>query len=104
MKWSQQIQALSLATILAGSLAGCAGSSTQESTGTYIDDTVITAKVKSALLNAKNIKSTEISVETYKGRVQLSGFISSRADAQRAVELTRAIKGVHSVENDMRIK
>lgn len=65
---------------------------------------MVTTKVKSALLNAKSIKSTEISVETYKGRVQLSGFVSSRADAQRAVEVARGIKGVRSVENDMRIK
>lgn len=87
-----------------GFTGGCAGSTTQESTGNYIDDTVVTTKVKSALLNAKSIKSTEISVETYKGRVQLSGFVSSRADAQRAVEVARGIKGVRSVENDMRIK
>ncbi|ELM3724353.1 BON domain-containing protein [Edwardsiella piscicida] len=104
MKWSKQIQALGLAAVLAASLAGCAGSTTQESTGNYIDDTVVTTKVKSALLNAKSIKSTEISVETYKGRVQLSGFVSSRTDAQRAVEVARGVKGVRSVENDMRIK
>jgi osmotically-inducible protein OsmY len=60
--------------------------------------------VKSALLADKTIKSTEISVETFKGRVQLSGFVSSSADANRAVQVTRGVAGVKSVENVMNIK
>lgn len=90
--------------VLTTSLAGCAGSATRESTGGYIDDTVITTKVKSALLADKSIRSTEIGVETFKGRVQLSGFVSSQADANRAVQVTRTVQGVRVVENDMQIK
>lgn len=58
-----------------------------------MDDTVVTTKVKSALLAEKNLKSTEVSVETFKGRVQLSGFVSSRQDANRAVQITRNVPG-----------
>lgn len=90
--------------LVAVSLAGCAGSSTKESTGGYIDDTVVTTKVKAALFNDKSIKSSEISVETFKGRVQLSGFVSSSQSANRAVEVTRRVQGVRVVENDLRIK
>ncbi len=72
-------------------------------TGGYIDDTVVTTKVKSALLADKNIKSREISVETFKGRVQLSGFVTSSDDANRAVH-TRGVAGVKSVENVMQVK
>ncbi len=64
-------------------LSACAPTAKTEGTGGYIDDTVITTKVKTALLAEKNLKSTQINVETFKGRVQLSGFVSSRADARR---------------------
>jgi osmotically-inducible protein OsmY len=86
------------------SLAGCAGSSTKESTGGYIDDTVVTTKVKSALFSDKDIKSSDIGVVTFKGRVQLSGFVSSQAIANRAVEITKGVTGVRVVENDMQVK
>lgn len=104
MKWFKAVSAFCAATIVAVSLAGCAGSSTKESTGGYIDDTVITTKVKSALFSDKDIKSSEISVVTFKGRVQLSGFVSSQAIANRAVEITRGVTGVRVVENDMQVK
>ena len=80
------------------------GMPTKESTGGYIDDTVVTTKVKTALFNDKDIKSSEISVQTFKGRVQLSGFVSSAESAKRAVEVTRRVQGVRMVENDLRIK
>lgn len=83
---------------------GCASTSTQEGTGEYIDDTVITAKVKAAILNDPYLKSAEINVETYKGEVQLSGFVSSRDAANRAVTVAREVHGVRSVRNDMRLK
>jgi osmotically-inducible protein OsmY len=83
---------------------GCSSTSKQESTGQYIDDSVITAKVKAAILDDPALKVAEINVETYKGVVQLSGFVSSQAAASRAVEVARGIKGVKSVKNDMRIK
>ncbi len=75
-----------------------------ESTGEYVDDTVITTKVKSAIFNEPGLKSAEINVETYKGVVQLSGFVRSQANINRAVEVARGVKGVKSVKNDMRVK
>ena len=85
-------------------LLGCAPTATREGTGEYVDDTVITTKVKAAILNEPTLKSAEINVETFKGVVQLSGFISSPAAKSRAVEVTRAVGGVKSVKDDMRIK
>lgn len=90
--------------ILLSFLLGCAGTSSKEGTGEYIDDTVITTKVKAAIFNEPTLKSTEINVETFKGTVQLTGFVSSRADINKAVELARSVKGVTSVRNDMRLK
>ncbi|MGF6190900.1 BON domain-containing protein [Serratia sp. 2723] len=104
MKLFKTLSALCMAGILAMAVSACAPTAKSEGTGGYIDDTVVTTKVKSALLADKTIKSTEISVETFKGRVQLSGFVSSSADANRAVQVTRGVAGVKSVENDMRIK
>ena len=85
-------------------LAGCASSQKQESTGQYVDDTAITAKVKTAIFNEPALKSAEINVETFKGRVQLSGFVSTRANIDRAVVVTQGVGGVTSVTNDMRVK
>jgi osmotically-inducible protein OsmY len=91
--------ALPLVTVV-----GCASTQKQEGTGEYIDDSVLTAKVKAAVFNDPMLKSAEINVETFKGVVQLSGFVSSDAAAKKAVELARAVQGVKSVKNDMRIK
>lgn len=85
-------------------VAGCASTQKQEGTGEYFDDTVITTKVKTAILEDPMLKVAEINVETYKGVVQLSGFVSSQAAAGRAVEVARGVRGVKSVKNDMRIK
>lgn len=85
-------------------MLGCTASPKQESTGEYIDDTMITTKVKAAIADDPVLKVTEINVETFKGRVQLSGFVSSRDQLDRAVEVTRKVKGVKSVVNDMRLK
>lgn len=86
------------------SVAGCESTPKQEGTGEYIDDSVITTKVKAALVNDPVTKATEINVETFKGVVQLSGFVSSQAAVNRAVELARGVNGVKSVRNDMRLK
>lgn len=93
-----------LASVLGLSLAGCAPTPTHEGTGGYIDDTVITTKVKSKLLGTKELKSTEINVETFKGRVQLSGFVSNAQAAQTAVDVTRRVSGVRSVVNNMQLR
>jgi osmotically-inducible protein OsmY len=92
-----------LAFLLA-SLLGCAGTSKQSSTGEYIDDTVITTRVKAAIFNDPLLKSAQINVETFRGTVQLSGFVSSGAEINRAVEVTRGVPGVTSVRNDMRLR
>ena len=84
--------------------AGCASTTTHESTGQYVDDTTITAKVKTAIFDDPSLKSSEINVETFKGRVQLSGFVKSHNDMTKAVEVARGVGGVTSVANDMRIK
>ena len=78
--------------------------SKKESAGEYVDDAAITAKVKAAVLGDATLKSTEINVETYKGIVQLTGFVRSRADIDKAVQIAKGIKGVTSVKNDMIVK
>ncbi len=84
--------------------AGCASTEKHEGTGEYVDDSVITTKVKALLFDEPNLRSGEVNVETFKGEVQLSGFVNSRADINKAVEIARSVKGVHSVKNDMRLK
>jgi osmotically-inducible protein OsmY len=91
------------ALVLTG-LAGCSSTPKQESTGQYVDDTAITTKVKAAIFNEPTLKSAEINVETFKGRVQLSGFVSSRANIDLALKVAGGVSGVSSVANDMRLK
>ena len=86
------------------SAVGCAPTAQHEGTGQYVDDSVITAKVKAAVFDEATLKSAEINVETFKGVVQLSGFVNSQGDINKAVELARGIPGVTSVKNDMRVK
>lgn len=83
---------------------GCASTEKTKSTGEFVDDAVITTKVKAAILEDPELKVTEISVETYKGVVQLSGFVSSQAHIDKAVQVARDVKGVTSVKNDMRLR
>ena len=97
------LSALFLAVTLV-SAAGCVSSSKQEGTGEYVDDSVITSKVKAAIFNEPSLKSAEINVETFKGAVQLSGFVSSQAAVNKAVAVARTVGGVNSVKNDMRVK
>lgn len=93
-----------LAAIALTTLAGCASTQRHESTGQYIDDTAITTSVKAAIFNEPTLKSAEINVETFKGRVQLSGFVSGRPSIDRAVQVAQGVKGVTSVANDMKVK
>ena len=102
-QFNKSISAVFLAVVLA-TVLGCAPTPTKEGTGEYVDDTVITTKVKAAIFNEPSLKSFEINVETFKGSVQLSGFVKFQADMNRAVEVTRSVKGVKSVKNDMRLK
>ena len=90
--------------LLLASFVGCASTPKSEGTGEYLDDTVITAKVKAAVFQEPSLKSAEINVETFKGVVQLSGFVNSQADINKAVEVARGVAGVKSVKNDMKLK
>jgi len=83
---------------------GCASTHKQEGTGEYVDDSVITGKVKAAVFNDPTLKSAEINVETFKGAVQMSGFVESQADINKAMGLVRGVKGVTSVKNSMHVK
>ena len=100
---SKYFSALFLAITLVTAV-GCASTSKQEGTGEYVDDSVITTKVKAAILNEPTLKVAEINVETFKGVVQLSGFVTSPAMASKAVEVAGKVSGVKSVKNDMRVK
>ena len=92
-------------TIVLASAWGCGSTATKEGTGEYVDDSVITTKVKTAIFNdAAALKVNELNVETFKGVVQLSGFVRSQADIDKAVQVARGVPGVKSVKNDMRLK
>lgn len=83
---------------------GCASTPLHESTGEYIDDSVITTKVKTALLRCPLVAGTDVHVETFKNRVQLSGFVDEMRQAEQAITLSREVEGVGVVENRMSIK
>jgi hyperosmotically inducible protein len=100
---NKYLSAIFLAATLV-SVVGCASTTAKEGTGEYVDDSVITTKVKAAIFNEPSLKSAEINVETFKGVVQLSGFVSSQADISKASSLARSVEGVTSVKNDMRLK
>lgn len=93
-----------LATSLLVSLAACAPTPTREGTGEYVDDSLITSKVKTAFAADPTVKATQVNVETFKGTVQLSGFVDSRESAEKAVEIARSVKGVKAVKNDTVIR
>jgi len=96
--------ALFLSALLLVALVGCAGDSKQSSTGELVDDSVITTKVKAAFLAEERLKVLQISVQTFRGTVQLSGFVESRAMADRAVRVARNVSGVKAVRDDMRVR
>jgi len=104
MKIAKNLISAAFVATVAITAVGCSSTNQQASTGEYVDDTVITTKVKAALINDPNVKAREVNVETFKGDVQLSGFVAEAADAQRAVEIARGVKGVTSVKNDIRVK
>jgi osmotically-inducible protein OsmY len=108
MAITRRFQSAIAQSVIAGALlvsvVACAPTSTREGTGEYIDDSVITGKVKAAFAADPTVKATQVQVETFKGTVQLSGFVDSRESAQKAVELARGVKGVKSVKNDTVIR
>ncbi|MEZ7198020.1 BON domain-containing protein [Pseudodesulfovibrio karagichevae] len=103
MKKRSSIIVFLLVALMALTL-GCASTRTHEGTGEYVDDSVITTKVKAMIFDEPTLKSSEINVETFKGVVQLSGFVSSQANIDKAVEVARKVNGVRSVDQKMRVK
>lgn len=93
-----------IAALMLTAVVGCASTQKQESTGQYVDDTVITTTVKAAILNEPSLKVSEINVETFKGVVQLSGFVRSEDSIATAVRVASAVNGVKSVKNDIHMK
>ena len=104
MKIAQRIATAVFTGAIAFAAVGCTSTPAEKTAGEFVDDAVITAKVKASLANDPQVKAREISVETFKGDVQLSGFVADPRDAQRAVEIARGVKGVTSVKNDIRAK
>ena len=90
--------------LAASSSLGCASTSLHESTGEYLDDSVITTKVKTALLRCPLVSGMDVHVETFKNRVQLSGFVDEMKQVEQAITLTREVAGVGLVENRMSLK
>ena len=103
MKTFQRTLSMISIIAVAGTI-GCASTTKSESTGQYVDDTTITAKVKAAIFEQPTLKSAEINVETFKGVVQLSGFVSSQENVNTAMATAKTVGGVSSVKNDMRVK
>ncbi len=104
MKTASPMVRTLLVLLVMAVIAGCAGSPTRESTGEYVDDSAITTKVKAAILNDPALKVFQISVETFKGVVQLSGFVNSSEAVSRAAVVARGVGGVTSVKNDLIVK
>lgn len=98
------IPRLLISLVLIVSVAGCAGGKRYESTGEYLDDVAITAKINTSILGDSKLKFFQVSVKTFKGAVQLSGFVDTQEMATRAVELSRTVKGVKSVNNSLIVK
>ncbi|MEE4252721.1 MAG: BON domain-containing protein [Desulfuromusa sp.] len=90
--------------LLIAAFAGCAPTSKRESTGQYIDNSVITSKVKAAIFKEPTLKTLQINVESFKGEVQLSGFVDSSQNVTKAGEVARGVEGVVSVKNDLVVK
>jgi osmotically-inducible protein OsmY len=99
-KLTQLVAVLLMVTLV----SACAGSRTQESTGEYLDDSMITSKVKAKLLEDKDVSGLAINVETFKAVVQLSGFAKTQAERQKAAQLALSVGGVKDVKNDIRLK
>ena len=90
--------------LLSAAVVGCGSTANQEGTGEYFDDSVVTTKVMAAIFSDPELKSSEINVETFKGVVQLSGFVRSEASISKAGAVAREVDGVTSVKNDLRLK
>nr|WP_320050498.1 BON domain-containing protein [uncultured Desulfuromonas sp.] len=99
-----RFKAILAGLVLVAAFTGCASTSKQESTGQYIDNSVVTTKVKTAIFNEPTLKSLQINVESFKGEVQLSGFVDSVQSVTKAGEIARSVEGVVAVQNDLVVK
>ncbi|WP_419656620.1 transport associated protein [Desulfosarcina variabilis str. Montpellier] len=104
MKMKRYVVACLVLMMFSAAFLACASTAKQSSTGEYVDDSVITTKVKSLLAADDFLKSFQIGVETYKGVVQLSGFVNSQTAADKAVEIAKSVQGINSVKNDLIVK
>ena len=104
MKKGILIKRFFIGLVLVAFIAGCAATQHKESTGEYVDDSVLTSKVKAEIFNDPMLKVLQINVESFKGVVQLSGFVDSAQASARAVELAKSVKGVQSVKNSLVVK
>lgn len=106
----KKIQTCLLSLTLLGAGAGtllttaCSSTATRESTGEYIDDSAITTKVKAAFVKDETVKAMDVQVETFRGVVQLSGFVDSATQKKRAEQIARGTTGVHEVTNNIQLK
>lgn len=105
MKTSSSLLCLTLGIALGGVfVSGCSSTSTRESTGEYIDSSALTAKVKSALVSDEVVKARDVQVETFRGTVQLSGFVDTEAQKERATAVAKSVPGVRDVKNNLIVK
>jgi osmotically-inducible protein OsmY len=104
MKKLSRIIGLLACFALMTALIACAATPKHESTGEYVDDSVITTRVKAAIFEDETLKTLQINVKTYKGTVQLSGFVDSAQSVTRAGEIAQSVKNVTSVKNDLLVK
>ncbi len=104
MNTKKRFKSFLLCLFLMTIVVGCTENTKRESTGEYLDDTVLTTKIKSTFIGDSRLKANDINVKTYKGIVQLSGFVDTQAEADRAVQLARTVKGVKAVNNSLIVK
>lgn len=104
MKMARLVLSLAIVGLMAGSMAACSSMGAKESTGEYIDDSVISSQVRAKLLDDKDLNITQIDVETFKGVVQLSGFVDNAAAKNRASSVAASVGGVKQVRNNLIVK
>jgi osmotically-inducible protein OsmY len=102
------VRSLAAFLILGSSVAlysgGCSATATRKSTGEFIDDATITAKVKTAFAQDPGVKALDVKIDTFKGNVQLNGFVSTAEEKARAEQIARGIQGVVNVQNNVTVK
>ena len=103
MKGFRKCLALVIVAVSLGAMSACAPTNARRGTGEVVDDAGLTARVKTALIKAERVNATSINVNTFRGEVQLSGFVDTEDMAQRAVAAARTVSGVRTVRNDMRV-